>query len=129
MGWRDFQMDTPVHYVHKVHKEALDTSLIGLNVLNVQDDGIENGLTHFPNRWKSIDEAAKLFKERGWIQIFSCHLNQSIYLVKNDQVNVPDPSIPKYTQFEIEALKGLNLEELMTLHEAKRIFGGTIHEK
>ena len=82
-----------------------------------------------PNRGKSIDEAAKLFKERGWIQIFSCHLNQSIYLVKNDQVKVPDPSITKYTQVEIEALKGLNLEELMTLHEAKRIFEGAIHEK
>ena len=129
MGWRDFQMDTPVHYVHKVHKEAPDTPLIGLNVLNVQGDGIENGVTHLPNRGKSIDEATKLFKERGWIQIFSCHLNQSIYLVKNDQVKVPDPSIPKYTQVEIDALKDLNLEELMTLHEAKRIFEGAIHEK
>ena len=81
------------------------------------------------NSHLSVEEATKLFKERGWIQIFSCHLNQSIYLVKNDQVKVPDSSITKYTQVEIEALKGLNLEELMTLHEAKRIFGGTIHEK
>jgi hypothetical protein len=129
MGWRDFQMNAPVHYVHKVHKEAPDTPLIGLNVLTVQGDGIESGPTHSSNRGKSIEEATELYKKRGWIQIFSCHLIQSIYLVKNDRVKVPDPSIPKYTQVEIEALKGLNLEELMTLHDAKRIFGGTIHEK
>ncbi len=41
MGWRDFQMDPPVHYVHKVHKEAPDTPLIGLNVLSVQGGGCE----------------------------------------------------------------------------------------
>ena len=129
MGWRDFQMDTPVHYVHKVHKETADTPLIGLNVFNAQGSDIENEIKHSPDRGKSVQEATRLYQKKGWVQIFSGHLNQSIYLVKNDQVNVPDPSIPKYTQVEIEALKGLNLEELMTLHEAKRIFRGTIHEK
>ena len=38
-------------------------------------------------------------------------------------------AIPRYTQAELDALKGLNLDELKTLHEAKVLFGGTIHEK
>ena len=81
-----------------------------------------------PNRIH-LDEAARLYRERGWVQIWSTYLNEPIYLVRHKSVKVPDPSIPKYTQVEIEALKGLNLEELMTLHEAKRIFEGAIHEK
>ena len=82
-----------------------------------------------PNRVNSVDEATKLFKKRGWIQIFSGHLNQSVYLVKYERTQVPDSSIPRYTEAEIDALKGLNLDELKTLHEAKALFGGTIHEK
>ena len=129
MGWRDFQMDTPVHYVHKVHKEAPDTPLIGLNVLNVQGDGIENGVTHLPNRGKSIDEATRLLRERGWIQIWAGYLNQHIYLVRDEEVKVPNPTLSKYTEAEIEALKDLSMEEIQTLHEAKVIFKGIINDK
>ncbi len=74
-----------------------------------------------------INEATRLYQKRGWIQIFSGYLNQSIYLVKNKSTRVPDPSIPKYTKEETEALRGLTLDELKTLHEAKVIFKGKIH--
>lgn len=78
-----------------------------------------------PNRIH-LEEAAQVYRERGWLQIFSAHLNQSIYLVRNQAVKVPDPSIPRYTQEETEALRHLTLDELKTLHEAKLIFNGTI---
>ena len=74
-----------------------------------------------------ITEATRLYQKRGWIQIFSGYLNQSIYLVKNKSIKIPDPSIPRYTKEETEALRGLTLDELKTLHEAKVIFKGKIH--
>ena len=74
-----------------------------------------------------ITEATRLYQNRGWVQIFSGYLNQSIYLVRNKSVSVPDPSIPRYTKEETEALRGLTLDELKTLHEAKVIFKGEIH--
>ena len=79
-----------------------------------------------PNRIH-LEEAVHLYRERGWIQIFSGYLNQSVYLVKNKSTRVPDPSIPRYTKEETEALSGLTLDELKTLHEAKVIFKGKIH--
>ena len=74
-----------------------------------------------------ITEATRLYQKRGWVQIFSGYLNQSIYLVKNKSTKIPDPSIPRYTKEETEALRGLTLDELKTLHEAKVIFKGEIH--
>ena len=74
-----------------------------------------------------IEEATRLYQKQGWIQIFSGYLNQSVYFVKNKSTRVPDPSIPKYTKEETEALRGLTLDELKTLHEAKVIFKGKIH--
>ena len=74
-----------------------------------------------------ITEATRLYQKQGWIQIFSGYLNQSVYFVKNKSTRVPDPSIPKYTKEETEALRGLTLDELKTLHEAKVIFKGEIH--
>jgi hypothetical protein len=74
-----------------------------------------------------ITEATRLYQKQGWIQIFSGYLNQSVYFVKNKSTRVPDSSIPKYTKEETEALRGLTLDELKTLHEAKVIFKGEIH--
>ena len=71
-----------------------------------------------------LTEATRLYQKQGWIQIFSGYLNQSVYFVKNKSTRVPDPSIPKYTKEETEALRGLTLDELKTLHEAKVIFKG-----
>ena len=75
-----------------------------------------------------IEEATRLYQKRGWVQIFSGYLNQSIYLVKNKATRVPDPSFPRYTKEETEALRGLTLDELKTLHEAKQLFKGTIND-
>ena len=86
-----------------------------------------NELSLIPDRSIHIEEATHLYQKRGWIQIFSGYLNQSIYLVRNKSVSVPDPSIPRYTKEETEALRGLTLDELKTLHEAKVIFKGEIH--
>ena len=85
-----------------------------------------NDLSHSPDRSIHIEEATRLYQKRGWIQIFSGYLNQSIYLVKNKSTRVPDPSIIKYSQEEIESLNGLTLDEIKTLHEAKMIFKGEI---
>ena len=85
-----------------------------------------NDLSHSPDRSIHIEEATRLYQKRGWVQIFSGYLNQSIYLVKNKATRVPDPSIPRYTKEETEALRGLTLEEIKTLHEAKMIFKGEI---
>ena len=79
-----------------------------------------------PNRIH-LEEAVHHYRRRGWIQIFSGYLNQSVYLVKNKSIKVPDPSIPRYTKEETEALRGLTLDELKTLHGAKAIFKGTIN--
>ncbi len=73
-----------------------------------------------------LEEATHLYKNRGWIQVFSGYLNQSIYLTRNKWIEVPDPSLPKYTRHEIEALNGLSWEETQTLHEAKFLFKGEI---
>ena len=85
-----------------------------------------NDLSHSPDRSIHIEEATRLYQKRGWVQIFSGYLNQSIYLVKNKSTRVPDPSIIKYSQEEIESLNGLTLDEIKTLHEAKMIFKGEI---
>ena len=75
-----------------------------------------------------IEEATRLYQKRGWVQIFSGYLKQNIYLVKNKATRVPDPSFPRYTKKETEALRGLTLDELKTLHEAKQLFKGTIND-
>ena len=90
------------------------------------DSGIFSEIKHSPDRGKSIQEATRLYRKRGWVQIFSSHLNQSIYLVRNKWVIVPDPALSKYTQDEIESLKGLSWEEAQTLHKAKVLFNGEI---
>ena len=85
-----------------------------------------NELSLIPDRSIHIEEATHLYQKRGWIQIFSGYLNRSVYFVKNKSTRVPDPSIPKYTKEETEALRGLTWDELKTLHEAKVIFKGEI---
>ena len=85
-----------------------------------------NSSAKLPNRIH-LEEAVSLYQKRGWVQIFSGYLSQSIYLVKNKSTRVPDPSIPKYTKEETEALRGLTLDELKNLHEAKQLFKGTIN--
>lgn len=77
-------------------------------------------------RQERIREAARSYRERGWVQIYSGYLGAVIYLVKNESVATPDPGIPRYTEAECSALAGLDIEEIRTMHEAKNIFGGII---
>ena len=74
----------------------------------------------------SVEEATKLFKERGWIQIWAEYLNQHIYLVREEEIEVPDGKIPRYILSEVNDLCGLTLDEIKILHEAKKAFGGVI---
>ena len=101
-----------------------------------QSEGVSNfsKISNLPdskvkNSHLSVEEATELFKERGWIQIWAGYLNQHIYLVRDEEVKVPDPALSKYTQGEVEALKDLTIEEIQTLHEAKVIFKGIISDK
>lgn len=73
-----------------------------------------------------LEEANRLYRERGWVQIWSGHLGCTIYLIRDRRVRVPDTNTPVYTEKEIRVLKGLSLNELRTLHEAKSIFGGEV---
>ena len=72
------------------------------------------------------EKAVRLYRERGWIQIYSTYIKTSFFLVKDNSVEVPDRNIAKLTQAELESLKGLSRDELLTMHEAKVIFGGAI---
>ncbi len=78
-----------------------------------------------PNRIH-LNKATRLYLKQGWVQIYSTYLASNIYLVRDDSIKVPDRSILKYTQAEIHTFKGLTLDELRTLHEAKVIFEGKI---
>ena len=71
-------------------------------------------------------DAVKLYKQRGWIQILSNRLKKSIYLVRNENVIVPNPDIPRYTQDEVLYMDGATADGLVTIHEAKVLFGGSI---
>ena len=74
----------------------------------------------------STTEVSHIYKKQGWIKIFSGYLNKSIYLVKDETVKVPDPTILKYTQQEVESLRDLSIDEIKTLCSAKEIFFGVI---
>ena len=97
------------------------------------DSGIsgvsEDNFSQTSDRGKSIQEATRLYRKRGWIQVYSTYLKANIYLVRNKAIHVPDPSILRYAESEIDALRDLSLEELKTLHEAKIIFKGVINER
>lgn len=79
-----------------------------------------------PEKVIQREKAIRLYRERGWIQIYSAFIKTSFYLVKDNSVKVPDGNIAKLTQAELDLLKGLSREDLLTMHEAKMIFGGAI---
>ena len=74
----------------------------------------------------SVEDDNKLFKERGWIQIWAGYLNNHIYLVRDEKVKTPDTGILRYAQSELDDLRDLSLEERRVMHEAKNVFGGVI---
>jgi hypothetical protein len=78
-------------------------------------------------RMLQMQETVEEYRRKDWVKIFSTYLNSALYLIRDESVIVPDPTLPKYAQAELEALGGLDLSELKTLHQAKLIFNGTIH--
>ena len=95
------------------------------------NDGIREALKkRKPEILKALDisQAVADYKREGFIKIFSAYLGQSIYLAKDKRVakKVPDKALPVYLEDEIKELKDLSVNELRTLHEAKRIFGGKL---
>tara|TARA_B100000686_G_C16166584_1_gene654240 strand:- start:79 stop:459 length:381 start_codon:yes stop_codon:yes gene_type:complete len=123
MGWRDFQGSTLCDNVDKVTMYPFEDALCHHSPLCHKRIDSENEV-----KAVQTEEAARLLRSRGWVQIRSTYLDQDIYLVKHEAVKVPDPSLPRYTQSETAALKGLNREELLTLCDVKEIFNGTISE-
>ncbi len=118
----------------QVTEGQLQDPAIPANIANLDENVSE--ISDFSNplqspdsksgREKSMAEAVALLKKRGWVQVFSSYLNQSIYLTRNKWIKVPDSALPKYTRNEIAALNGLDWEEIQTLHEAKILFKGEI---
>ena len=76
------------------------------------------------------DQAIEDYRKNGFIKIFSCFLNKTIFLARDKKAaeQVPEKNLPVYFENEIEALKDLSIEELRTLHDAKCIFRGTISD-
>ena len=73
-----------------------------------------------------LEEAAELYKKRGWIQIYSDRIKKHIYLARDNLVNVPDSSLLVLLPEELEALRGLNDEELALMVEVRTIFPGVL---
>ena len=137
MGWRDFQMHQNIKEVvcqdshsvqkdQKVQKENAGLLLNGHFVHIAPGSDIENGRAYVTEQGKSVEEAAHLYRERGWVMIYSTLLDTNIYLVRDDKVKTPDTGILRYAQSELDDLRGLSTDELKMMHEAKKAFGGVI---
>ncbi len=75
----------------------------------------------------SIQEAIITYKMQGYIVIYSHALDDFLVLAKNHSMTIPNPEkYPVYILTEIRELEGLELDELRTVHEAKKIFDGKI---
>jgi hypothetical protein len=121
MSW----VETARLTVEKIKKNREETFIASEIVDLVQATDCERSELS-EKRTIHINEATKLFKKKGWVQIYSGHLKQSIILLRDAKVKVPYPTLPQYTQAEIQSLKDLTLDELKTLHEAKMLFKGKI---
>ena len=79
-----------------------------------------------PDRSICLEEVSRLYRERGWIEIYSSLLDSKIYLVRDSKIKTPDRRILRYAQSELDSLRGLSIDELKVMHEAKKDFGGII---
>ena len=66
-----------------------------------------------PDRSICLEEASRLYRERGWIEIYSSLLDGKIYLVRDSKIKTPDRRILRYAQSELDGLRGLSM---MTCH-------------
>ena len=73
-------------------------------------------------------QAAKDYKRVEYVKIYSTVLSRAVYMAKNDQAakRVPDKSLPVFLESDLEAVKGLALEEAKILLEARILLGGPI---
>jgi len=75
----------------------------------------------------SIQEAVITYKMQGYIVIYSHALDDYLIIAKNHSMTIPNPKKhPVYILSEIRGLEGLELDELRTVHEAKKVFDGKI---
>jgi hypothetical protein len=110
-----------IHEIADISQNSTGTAVVEIeNTLTNSSDEIEE------SRSVHIKEAADMYKKKGWIRIHSAYLGKDIYLKKNKWKKVPNPELASYTEREIQALRGLSKDELLTLHDAKVIFQGTI---
>ena len=79
-----------------------------------------------PDQSICLEEVSRLYRERGWIEIYSSLLDSKIYLVRDSKIKTPDRRILRYAQSELDSLRGLSIDELKVMHEAKKDFGGII---
>jgi hypothetical protein len=122
MSW----VETARLTVEKIKKKREETLITSEIVDLVQATDCERSELS-EKRTIQINEATELFKKKGWVQIYSGHLKQSIVLLRDEKVKVPYPTLPKYTQTEIQSLNDLTLVDLKALHEAKVLFKGRIN--
>ena len=80
------------------------------------------------HRLLQLEQAAQDYRRYGYIKIFSTILDKAIYLTRDEKAaqSVSDQGIPVFLENEIQAVKGLSVEEAKVLLEARILFGGPI---
>ena len=86
-------------------------------------------------RWRALTpteqqaEAAK-YPSRGWLLIWSEHLQEVVVLVRDEQAAADAPAgYVTYTEAEIEHLRDITPDALRQVHEAKKFWSGRITSK
>jgi hypothetical protein len=74
-------------------------------------------------------EAAK-YPSRGWLLIWSEHLQEVVVLARDEQAAAEAPAgYVTYTEAEIEHLRDITPDALRQVHEAKKFWNGRITSK
>ena len=123
-----------LNFIAEIDAEIQKLGLPVAKVANPANRGnnqekISNAYIEFsptPDRSICLEEASRLYRERGWIEIYSSLLDNKIYLVRDSKIKTPDRRILRYAQSELDSLRGLSIDELKVMHEAKKAFGGII---
>ena len=80
------------------------------------------------SRVLQLKQAAKDYKTRGYIKIYSTVLGKPIYLARDKTIieKMPNKSLPVFLVKDITSLKGIPKEMARTLMEARIIFRGPL---
>ena len=102
VGSEDLRVEAPkVRMIPDVLRVLKDRKPEIIRELKGVDEEFQFGKTAGPYRRAKLpnrihlDESARLLRERGWIQIWAGYLNQHIYLVRDEEVKVPDSTFSK----------------------------------